>query len=314
MSAASKWSSEIKVGALILVALGMAFYLSLQVGHFQALGGALHVTIIMEDASGLAVDNAVKIAGVDVGRIDSIGVDFDKARVGITVDKSAALRADAVPMVRAKSLLGEKFLELKPVSREAPLVKDGDTLTATVTPVEPDQIFNTVGGFMGAISPEDVRTVFEQLQSLLTGNREHINRIIANTDELLQAGVDARREHGADLVALLKDLRGTMASVNQTIGTLETNKEDVKSLLVNLRHLTAEMDRKLPGLLDRADRLSAKAEPMADDMAVVLGQLKATLDRMGPLLEKANVITEEDIHRILREQGIKIHIGRMFGE
>ena len=114
---------EIGVGVLVLGAVGLLAYMALQIGAIRGLGeDPVEVVAVMDDVVGLSEGAVVAVAGVPVGKVTSLTVDFDRARVGLALDAAAGIRADARVVMRARSVLGEKYVELVPESRDAPLL------------------------------------------------------------------------------------------------------------------------------------------------------------------------------------------------
>ena len=116
---------EIGVGALLVASLGLLAWMSIQVGALQGMGPAVAVSATLDDAAGLTEGAEVKVAGVAVGVVTRLTVDHDVAVVDFEVRESAGLRRDAIVQVRARSLLGEKYLDVSPQGRDAALLRDG---------------------------------------------------------------------------------------------------------------------------------------------------------------------------------------------
>src|SRR5579884_3870287 len=99
-------------------------------------------------AIALAQQSDVRISGVSVGKVVSVGPD---SRTGLTravleLDTRYAPRpADTKAILRAKTLLGETYIELTPGSQTGPKLRDGATISQTqISPtVELDQILST---------------------------------------------------------------------------------------------------------------------------------------------------------------------------
>ncbi|MER2206385.1 MAG: MCE family protein, partial [Rhodococcus sp. (in: high G+C Gram-positive bacteria)] len=69
----------------------------------------MHLTIQFDDVLDLVPQSAVKVDGVPVGRVDdvSVGPDGWTADVGIILDSSVDLPANAIAAVEQTNLLGE---------------------------------------------------------------------------------------------------------------------------------------------------------------------------------------------------------------
>jgi phospholipid/cholesterol/gamma-HCH transport system substrate-binding protein len=77
-------------------------------------GGPLTITATFKDVGDLVVNHSVQVADVRIGSVTKIELTPDfKAKVTMSV-KEVNLKADAVAVLRQTSLLGEKFIELRP--------------------------------------------------------------------------------------------------------------------------------------------------------------------------------------------------------
>ncbi|MCA9697972.1 MAG: MCE family protein, partial [Myxococcales bacterium] len=113
------------LGAFVVITLGLLLWLAQGVGALGGKQGTRYI-VVLDQAAGLVKDNAVKIAGVKVGKIEAVDVTPENtARLTLLMEEGVEVHTDAVALVRAKSLLGEKYLQLDPGSAESPLLADG---------------------------------------------------------------------------------------------------------------------------------------------------------------------------------------------
>ncbi|HXS44880.1 MAG TPA: MlaD family protein, partial [Solirubrobacteraceae bacterium] len=86
-------------------------------------GGAYRVRAIFMNAFSVIPGEDVKIAGVKVGRVESLDVTLDqRAAVVLRIEKPGFkdFRADATCQIRPQSLIGEKFVECAPTQPRPP--------------------------------------------------------------------------------------------------------------------------------------------------------------------------------------------------
>ena len=122
MAAGSKvYRTELVLGIFLLISLGILAYLAMQTGAFTIEDRA-PLDLVFEDAAGIVSDSAVMIAGVQVGRVRGLDVRHNRAVVHTEVNRSAQIRSDVRALIRARSLLGKKYIELKPQSKESEVV------------------------------------------------------------------------------------------------------------------------------------------------------------------------------------------------
>ena len=106
-------SIQILLGALILITLSTLVWLSFRLAS-NAPANAVSYDLILDSALGLYPDNPVTIAGVPVGVVQSVAVEGMMARVKIALRPETLLHRNAKAAVRARSLLGEKYIDLDP--------------------------------------------------------------------------------------------------------------------------------------------------------------------------------------------------------
>ena len=119
---------DIAVGCLLVVALGAAAVMATFAGAFRGGWSTIEVTVPAADVAGLQQSADVAVVGIRVGRVERLELKRDQALVHLRLDPDADLRQDTTARIRARSVLGEKYLELVPHDPDAPLLRDGDVL------------------------------------------------------------------------------------------------------------------------------------------------------------------------------------------
>jgi len=306
MSRRTSRRNELLVGGLVLLA-GLIFtWMSIQVGALKALGDTIEVTATFEDAAGLVEDAAVKIAGVKVGGVKDLSIDFDKAVVTLVLDAKAGLRNDVRAQVRARSLLGEKFIALTPQTKTAPLLANGDSIK-TIGTVDIDELVTAIGPLLAEVRPEDMAKLVEAAGSIL-------GTVEAEAPELV--------DEAKTLLGRLNE----MASIAPSI------KTEVPAALADVRTAARRLDAtitKVDGLLDSMEGIVQEAEGAMGQVTPAVKDVLALLDEIGPgvddlrsameqsdeamasirkVLENVEGLDEEAVVRILREEGVLVRL------
>ncbi len=304
-----RFRNEIGVGVLILGALAALLYLSFKVGAIKSLGDTITVEAVFDDASGLVEDGDVRLVGVRVGGIKSLQVRDGKCVATMVIKRDAGLRKDCRAEVRARSVLGEKYVAMLPQGDSAPPLASGDVIVDTAIPYEIDQMVTAIGPVLEAVDPDDVAVIV----SALAG-------VVRDSEDADTAGLIAKGEQ-------LLDNLNEMASIAPQV------KQDVPVILSNLRSTTARLDRTLDHLdqtLDRADVVVARLDESTADLPETMDDVEAAAadlrelaellskegEELGPILDDLAVIMEnfsvfdrEEIIRILREEGVRVRTG-----
>jgi phospholipid/cholesterol/gamma-HCH transport system substrate-binding protein len=129
---------ELLVGAFVLLGLAAIAYLTMKLGAGSFVGGDTYrLEARFTNASGLNVGGSVHVAGVPVGRVESIRVepsDFS-AIATLSVLSGLHLPTDSMASIKTTGLIGDKFISLSPGADTTEL-KPGDRITMTESSVD----------------------------------------------------------------------------------------------------------------------------------------------------------------------------------
>ena len=176
----TRFRYEVSVGLFVVAAVLILGYISLKISRAGVRDG-IDISLLFAHACGLVKDSPVAVSGVEVGHVTGLDLREGRALVRARVSASAGLRKDLRATIRSKSLLGEPYLELIPSGAAAPLLRDGDLVTATATPVQIDQMVSWLGRLLERIEPEDAA----RFLNALSQDPEAARRIVKNADALL---------------------------------------------------------------------------------------------------------------------------------
>ena len=293
---------EIGVGILVLVAAVLLAIMSIKVGALAQVGDQIRVTVVLSDAAGLTEGAAVRVAGVQVGQVNGMGVDHDKARLDVTLAQSAGLREDAKLQVRARSILGEKYLELTPQSKDAPLIADGAELTVPTPQTEIDELVNSLGPLVSAMDAEAMYLAMERLGDALEKDPDQIARMLQNVDTILSNGAAA----SGDLDGMMSDTRETLSTLNQMV-------KDARPMLAKTDTVMGRIDSAtegLPKISEDVEVMVSDARAMVKDSHALLKRLEGSMDDLETVLENMSEIDKWELRRLLREEGILVRLKR----
>lgn len=330
----SKLNNEVMLGGFIVLAGGLLAYMSIAVGGFNLQSGVT-VKARFTNASGLVKDAAVTVAGVEVGHIAGMTVDHDKAVVNIFLNKDAGIRQDVKAAIRAKSLLGEKYLELVPQSKDAPVLKEGDEIRDTRATVEVDELLATLGPLMKEVDPKDVakivrgvaKTVDEEqgglanivrnasaisddVKELVAKNKEKVGDIATNVASLSKNGSELLREKRPAI-------ERTVANVDKLAGVWSAETPELaakaKRIAGNVDRITGAVDsRKVTRIANNMDAALVKVPSAMDDLSGLRADASKSLGKANVLLDKAAKINEDDVkglaQDILLKGGMRVYM------
>lgn len=251
-------SNETKIGALAAVAI------TLLVLGFNFLKGKNmfnrkhEIYAVFKKVEGLSSSDAVKINGLDVGKVYEINeVDPDLSGIVVTINltKEVSIPDDSYGIINA-SPLGSTSLNIVKGS-SANLLKEGDTLRTVVSGGLLDDLKSSVNPTLNKVN--GTLTSLDSLVEVIGGTldpatRKHMQAMIAN----LEASSKALNA----MMAANGSIGKTMANMNAITANLSNNKDTINRILGNVETATqrfAELDLTptLTKLQQTADQLNA---------------------------------------------------------
>jgi phospholipid/cholesterol/gamma-HCH transport system substrate-binding protein len=229
-----------------------------------------------------------------------MSVIHDKAQLTTMVAKSAQLREDAKIQVRARSILGEKYLEITPTSTDAPLVKDGDTLTISKAQTEIDELVNSLGPLVTAVDADAVNAAVERLSAALEEDPDRIANMLKDVEIILGHGADV----SAALPALVEDTRAALETV-QGVAT------DVQPMIQRTNRIVSRVDEateSLPQMTSDLEATLQETRALVSDGRTLMEQMQSSTDNIQTILDNVSEIDKWELRRLLREEGVLIRL------
>lgn len=127
---------EMTVGLFLLAGIACLGYLSVRLGKLEILrADTVPVVAEFSSVAGLKTGAGVEIAGVEIGRIDSIAIRDYRAVVRMEVRKGIALQEDAIASIRTRGLIGDKYVSISPGASDR-LIPPGGRIRETESAVD----------------------------------------------------------------------------------------------------------------------------------------------------------------------------------
>ena len=294
---ASPRSIEVKVGILILTAVGLlaAFILIMGGVNFQP---TYSIFVDFDNPGGLQSGAPVKIAGVKVGKIDEIqfrGGELDPAtqkrdplvRIKVILEKrfQKSVHENSIFYVTTKGVLGEQFLAIEPGSNDRPIIPE----SATVRGIDPPRLdmllaesYELLHSSVEAMrdNRQQIGEAFDGLRKTLKGtgdffdkNGPRLDRITANVEQITVDGDNAVKEAKAKFV----------------------DNEQVNRILDNVDHLTASVSKDTPPLIADVKETMANARRISATVGSEAEQakIKQAISDLSDVASHAKTATTE---------------------
>jgi phospholipid/cholesterol/gamma-HCH transport system substrate-binding protein len=139
--------TDVIVGVFVLAGIICLGYLAIRLGRLEIFGNRGYVVYAdFASVAGLKLGDPVEIAGVKVGKVESLGLAEDRARIALRLDPHVKLQEDVIASVRARGLIGDKFVLISPGASDKLIPPDGKIRETDSPPDITDLIGKFVGG------------------------------------------------------------------------------------------------------------------------------------------------------------------------
>ncbi|NPA95948.1 MAG: outer membrane lipid asymmetry maintenance protein MlaD [Thermodesulfobacteria bacterium] len=139
-----KYSQETIVGIFVLIGLLCVAYLTIKLGKMELLGGNYyHISAAFDNVGGLKPDSSVQMAGVEIGRVQSIKLDTENymAVVRMKIKKNVPIQEDAIASIKTSGLIGDKYVSIQPGGSDE-LLGEGGVITDTESAVDIESLIS----------------------------------------------------------------------------------------------------------------------------------------------------------------------------
>ena len=133
---------NLAVGLFLILGILALGYLSIKLGRVSFFGSSGYlVTVDFPSVGGLKPGSSVEIAGVEIGRVESIQLADYQARVVLRLQRDIKLQDDSIASIKTKGLIGEKFVRISPGGSDK-IIPPGGRIREVEAPVDFEELLS----------------------------------------------------------------------------------------------------------------------------------------------------------------------------
>ncbi len=138
-----KFDAELSAGLFLLLGIFALAFISIKLGKLEILGGGGYAVYAeFQKAGGVKNGASVEIAGVEVGKVESVRLDRNyEAMVKFIINDKVKIQDDAIASIKTKGLIGEKYVEITPGGSDK-ILKNGERLRETEAPIDLEDVIS----------------------------------------------------------------------------------------------------------------------------------------------------------------------------
>jgi len=295
------FATETKVGIFVILGIIVLAYFTIRVGQITVREVGYRVYTHLESAAGLDKNSPVRIAGVEVGKVEGIVLEGMKAKAALRLPLNVQLPAGSKAFLKSSGLLGEKYIEIVPGPGPG-VIKANGVVEEGGPSVDVDRVLSQLSAIGG-----DIKSVTQSLSRALGGEEgeKSMRQLISGAKETATnlQNITERIEKGEGTLgklvkdeALYREAKETVSSLNQvaksidkgegTLGKLvkdealydQTKKamDEARGTLANLNKVTQQIEsgEGTLGKLVKDDTLYVKTRETMEEAKETLSNLR----------------------------------------
>lgn len=219
-------------------------------------GPVARYSATFSDVSGLFVGDDVRIAGVQVGKVQTIRLDGRRATVDFTVRTDRTLYQETDAAVRYQNLLGQRYVELIQPAGGQQLTSGAEIPVGhTIPSFDVTKLFNGFRPIFQTLDPAQFNRFGENLLRVIQGDETGVGPFLHDLDALSNLAVDRQ--------AVLKTLVTNLAGVSHDLGgksqqlfrLIATLNDILATFSSKAKEFTDSLDMELPALRNAVNLL-----------------------------------------------------------
>ena len=296
----------VKVGIIVFISLVALAIVAIFLTDYQLMATGYNIIAIYDDVYGLTADTEVRMAGVKIGKVDTISLDRrQRAVVKIRVSSKCRIPEGSQFVLQMGLLIGDKYIDILPNRNTDKYLADGSVVNGKIPPSLTDLV-------------PDAQKLIGKLNETADG----LNRVLNN------------KEYQERLNASLKNIQNATARLDQTMyllqNTVKGQQQNINAIASNVTYASASLKNLMSDLegfekrgdvqaniiaaLDAARKSAESLERTTDSLEKLLNDPNFQADIKGTAAEARAAMTEaretaEQAKEIVERIGQAIGVG-----
>ena len=179
-----KITNEFKTGLVVVAAIAVAVLFWVKTTDFNS--SPYKVKTYFNYAEGLKIDSIVKLAGIEVGRVEKIKFEYvpeTKVEIVLSIDKKAKIHEDSVAFISTSGMIGDAYIGITPGSVDKAFLKDG-AIIMSEDPIEMRKLMKKADAISENLDKTlvEVKALAENVNDVVKGNKARIDNIASNIE------------------------------------------------------------------------------------------------------------------------------------
>ncbi len=284
---------ETRIGIFFAVAAGAAVVLVETIGGTDWLHRGYHVNALFANVRQLRIGDPVRMAGVQIGRVDGIALTNNRVRVTMKLDKDATVRTDSKAAIKSPGLLGEQNFVAIDFGEKGLPVEEGSELTTVEQPdldvilAKLENVATGVENLTKTFSGDKLSNLLGPMTDFVQNNSPHLSAIITNVESITKQ-VSAGQGTAGKLIyddALYNSAYASVTNLQSTVA-------DIKQTVTEAKNMVAQVNagQGTVGRLLKEDKLYQETTTAITNLKEILQKINGGKGTVGELVNDNNML------------------------
>jgi phospholipid/cholesterol/gamma-HCH transport system substrate-binding protein len=185
-----KNSLETRLGVFVALVVIAAVVIVETLGGMESFRGGYRLNALFDTVQDLKVGSSVKMAGVEIGRIEKIALDNYKVRVTMKLHPGVVVKTDSKAVVKFTGLMGQNYVTIDFGTPDAPRALDGAVIATEEQPdlnaimAKLDKAATGIENFGKSFTGDKIDNLLGPLTDFIKQNSGHIGGAISNIESI----------------------------------------------------------------------------------------------------------------------------------
>jgi len=185
-----KNSLETRLGVFVVLAVFAAIFIIEIIGGTDVFQRGYRVSAQFDTVQELKEGDSVKMAGVEIGRVEKIALADGKVAVTLKLHSDAVVKTDSQAVIKFAGLMGQNFVAISFGSPDAPKAVDGAVLATAEQPdlsaimAKLDSAAGGIANVAKSFSGDSINNLLGPLTDLIKQNSARITATLSNMDSI----------------------------------------------------------------------------------------------------------------------------------
>ena len=242
-----KNSLETRIGLFVALAVLAAAIILERVGSFESLQRGKHVNALFNNVQDLKIGDRVKMAGVEVGRVQDIRLTNDQVLVMMKVRPAAQVKTDSRATIKFTGLLGQNFVAVNFGTPQGEPLRDNQfieteeqaDLSSMMQKI--DKVAGNIENVTKSFTGFKIDTLVGPLRDFINQTKEPLTATVSNVQEISFELSSQIRQGKGTLGKLIKD-EALYDNALATVSNLQDTATEIKATVADARKIVDQVN------------------------------------------------------------------------